>query len=488
VVAVEVTSSLACANPVPATQSVTMTVTPDATINLTSANDVQTVCNGTAMTDIVYSITNATNATVTGVPAGITGTYNSGTFTISGTSTQIGIFNYTVTAVGCGNVTATGTISIGPDATINLISASENTSVCNDGTPMTPIVFQLNSGATGATLTSTPALPAGITGSYNSGTGVYTISGSSTQPGIYDYTVTTTGCGSGDSINGTIIVNDGLPTTPNISGNTAFLCVVQQATYNVNPDPNVDSYTWTVTPGLSIVSGQSTNEIVIEFNPGFNLTETISVVAINACGSSAVDTQNVSLNFNVTNIDAGPDIYICAGTTQVTMNGNAGGLDYDEWTWDDNGAGGSFSSTLVGQDCQFYIYNPGCGWFCTICTDVYDYSETSTYSIPATAQPGDIITISLETTFSFPFWCDPIESTMQIHILEDPEADIVSTDQTICEGDSATINFTGTTGAQIRYNDGSGNTQVLLDSSGNYSLNVTPTATTTYTLNRVTYT
>src|SRR5690606_24792408 len=280
----------------------------------------------------------------------------------------------------------------------------------------------------------------------------------------------------------------GLPTTPNISGNTAFLCVVQQATYNVNPDPNVDSYTWTVTPGLSIVSGQSTNEIVIEFNPGFNLTETISVVAINACGSSAVDTQNVSLNFNVTNIDAGPDIYICAGTTQVTMNGNAGGLDYDEWTWDDNGAGGSFSSTLVGQDCQFYIYNPGCGWFCTICTDVYDYSETSTYSIPATAQPGDIITISLETTFSFPFWCDPIESTMQIHILEDPEADIVSTDQTICEGDSATINFTGTPGAQIRYNDGSGNTQVLLDSSGNYSLNVTPTATTTYTLNRVRYT
>src|SRR5690606_10075874 len=84
-VAVEVTSSFACANPVPATQSVTMTVTPDATINLTSANDVQTVCNGTAMTDIVYSITNATNATVTGVPSGITGTYNSGTFTISGT-------------------------------------------------------------------------------------------------------------------------------------------------------------------------------------------------------------------------------------------------------------------------------------------------------------------------------------------------------------------------------------------------------------------
>src|SRR5690606_11452451 len=81
VVSVDVSSSLACANPIPATQSIPMTVTPNATISLISANDVQTVCNGTAMTDIVYNITNASNAIITGIPTGVTGTYNSGTFT-----------------------------------------------------------------------------------------------------------------------------------------------------------------------------------------------------------------------------------------------------------------------------------------------------------------------------------------------------------------------------------------------------------------------
>src|SRR5690606_37793026 len=80
-----------------------------------------------------------------------------------------------------------------------------------------------------------------------------------------------------------------------------------------------------------------------------------------------------------------------------------------------------------------------------------------------------------------------IVSNLEIHILEDPEAEIVSSDQTICEGDTASIIFTGTPGAQIRYNDGSGNTEVILNSSGNYPLNVSPTVTTTYRLNRVRY-
>ena len=486
IISVDVSSNLACADPVPASQSLTMTVTPDATITLTSANDNQTVCNGTAMTDIVYTITNATNATVTGIPAGVTGTYNSGTFTISGTPTQIGTFNYTITPVGCGNSVATGTITVGPDATITLISPSEDTSVCNDGTPMTPIEFQLNSGASGATLTSTPALPAGITGNYNSGTGVYSISGSSTQPGIYDYTVTTNGCGSGYSISGTIIVNNGIPVLPTtITGPSSFICPIAEAIYSVPDDPNVDYYTWTVSGGFTIQSGQGTNEVTLDVN-GFALFETITVTATNACGTSSSISRFVVFNFTLNDIDAGSDIYVCPGTTQVTMAGDAGGLDYDEWTWTDNGAGGSFSTSYVGQDCQFYFYHPSCGFFCNVCTDIYDVTENSVYTIPATAQPGDIITISLVAD-SF-FWCSDLESTMQIHILEDPEAEITSTDVTICEGDSTIITFSGTPGARIRYNDGSGDTNVNLNASGIYNLTVSPNITTTYTLNRVRYT
>ncbi|EPR70595.1 putative internalin [Winogradskyella psychrotolerans RS-3] len=485
IISVEVISDLTCADPIPATESVTITINSDVTFNLITGNNIQTVCNSTSLTDITYIINNATNASVTGIPTGLSGSYTGGTFTISGTPTQIGVFNYTITPTGCGSTTATGTISVGLDATINLISPSENESICNNNSDNLNLQFQLNSGATGATLTSSPSLPAGISGSYNAGTGIYTISGTSNQPGYYNYTLTTTGCGPGESINGLITVNDGIPNQPNISGNTAFLCVVQQATYTVTPDPNVDTYNWTVSTGLSIVSGQSTNEIVIEFNPGFNQNETISVIATNACGSSSVDTQNVSLNFNVTNIDAGVDIYVCAGTTSVVMDGDAGGLNYNEWTWSDNGAGGSFSTGYVGEVCTRPWW---CSWCTPTCTDVYDYSETSTYTIPASAQPGDIITISLESTFSFPPWCDPIESTMQIHILEEPEAEITSSEVTLCEGDSTNITFSGTPNAQIRYNDGSGNQPwVTLDNSGFTTVSVNPTTTTTYTLNRVRY-
>ncbi|WP_425075138.1 HYR domain-containing protein [Psychroserpens sp. S379A] len=483
VISVEVSSNATCANPVPATESLTMTVTPDATITLTTANDNQLICNNGSITNIVYAISNATNATVTGLPVGITGNYLGGNLTISGSTSQIGTFNYTVTSNGCGAATANGTITVAPDANITLASASTDISVCNDNTAMTPIQFQLNSGATGAILTSTPALPSGITGNYNSGTGIYTISGSSTQAGLYNYTVTTTGCGPGDSISGNIIVNNGIPTLPSsITGPSSFICPIAEATYSVPNDPNVDYYTWTVTGGFSIQTGQGTNEVILDVN-GFALFETITVSATNSCGTSTSISRFVVFNFTSSDIDAGPDIYVCAGTTNVTMAGDDGGLDFDEWTWSDNGAGGSFSTGYVGEDC---VTDPWWCWWCTpVCTDVYDVTETSVYTIPASAQPGDIITISLLAD-SF-FWCNDLESTMQIHILENPEAEILSSDVTLCEGDSTTVTFSGTPNAQIRYNDGSGNTWVTLDASGNYSLSVSPTSTTTYSLNRVRY-
>ncbi|WP_166667461.1 HYR domain-containing protein, partial [Meridianimaribacter flavus] len=489
IISVSVTSNATCATPIPATESLTMTVTPDATISLTSANNNQTICNGDSLVNITYNIANATGATITGIPTGISGSYTSGVFTISGTPSQIGTFNYTVTPIGCGGNTATGTITVGPDATITLLSSSENQGICNDNSDSVNLQFQLNSGATGATLTSTPALPAGITGSYNAATGIYTISGTTTQPGIYNYTVSTIGCGAGDSISGIITVYNGVPSTPNnINGPFSLFCPVAELVYSVPYDPNVETYNWTVSGGLTIESGQGTNEVTITVNGTFAFFETVSVSATNACGTSSTASELIFLNFSGTDIDAGPDIYVCEGTTQVTMNGNAGGLNYDEWTWDDNGAGGSFSTELVGNDCV-WVCTDYFLWWCVDgyydCSDIYDYTETSTYTIPSSAQPGDIITISLlaESTF----WCDPLESTMQIHIIENPDATISSSDVTLCQGDSTTITFTGTPNSEIRYNDGSGNTWLPLGPSGSTTITVSPTTTTTYSLNRVRY-
>jgi hypothetical protein len=69
------------------------------------------------MTNITYSTSGATGATVSGLPAGVSGSWANNTVTISGTptATATGTFNYTVTMTGgCtgGTNTATGSINV----------------------------------------------------------------------------------------------------------------------------------------------------------------------------------------------------------------------------------------------------------------------------------------------------------------------------------------------------------------------------------------
>ena len=105
----------------------TITVTPNNTVNRTSpvGTDAQTVCINTAITNITYATTGATGATVTGLPAGVTGTWLANVVTISGTPTVAGPFTYTVTLTGgCGVITTTGTITVTANNTVNTSSVA----------------------------------------------------------------------------------------------------------------------------------------------------------------------------------------------------------------------------------------------------------------------------------------------------------------------------------------------------------------------------
>ncbi|MBK9453132.1 MAG: hypothetical protein IPN95_27755 [Bacteroidetes bacterium] len=63
--------------------------------------------------------TGAMGATVTGLPAGVTGSWAANTVTISGTPTASGTFTYTVTTTGgCPPATTTGTITVTPLNTV----------------------------------------------------------------------------------------------------------------------------------------------------------------------------------------------------------------------------------------------------------------------------------------------------------------------------------------------------------------------------------
>jgi len=94
-----------------------LTVNANNSIALTSAagTNSQTLCISTAITSITYATTGATGATVSGLPTGVTGSWSANVFTISGTPSVSGTFNYTVSMTGgCtgGTNTATGSITV----------------------------------------------------------------------------------------------------------------------------------------------------------------------------------------------------------------------------------------------------------------------------------------------------------------------------------------------------------------------------------------
>lgn len=117
------------------TGTIIVSPVPTATLSSAAGTNNQTVCQNAAITNITYNIGgSATSASVSGLPAGTSGTYSAGVFTISGTPTATGTFNYTVTTSGgpCTAATATGSIIVNtlPAAPGNPTS---NSPQCNPG-------------------------------------------------------------------------------------------------------------------------------------------------------------------------------------------------------------------------------------------------------------------------------------------------------------------------------------------------------------------
>jgi uncharacterized protein (TIGR02145 family) len=100
----------------PASNTLDITVNPTPIISLSSGDASQSVNQGTGITTIVYTATDATGiSSSSSFPDGVGGIYSSGSYTISGTPTVNGIFNYTVTTAngnGCADATASGTITV----------------------------------------------------------------------------------------------------------------------------------------------------------------------------------------------------------------------------------------------------------------------------------------------------------------------------------------------------------------------------------------
>ncbi|WP_051398277.1 ExeM/NucH family extracellular endonuclease [Runella limosa] len=357
----------------------------DPTIALSSAvgSNVQTLCATTAITPITYAIGGGgTGATVTGLPDGVTGSFNAGVFTISGSpTTAVGSpFNYTVTtAGGCSPaVTATGTITVNPVHTLTLTSASatENQVICLEGS-ITPITYTLGGGATNATVTG---LPDGVT-SLLSGN-LLTISGTPANSGSSNYSIVTTGntCAVANGA-GTIKVN----TKPSVAisyvgipleeGKTLELCdadsnPVNSLQFSVSTACVSGSTFWRVQVGSGAWGDWSTTAPVSQPSNGqphryqaacsdVTCTTTVTGTYTLTINYRAAVPQNVSLLVDGVTVAAGETKEVCSTSTNaLTFNATCGTGEIILYSVD----GGEYS-TVTPQaliDNQFHNYRVRC--------------------------------------------------------------------------------------------------------------------------------
>lgn len=256
-----------------------VSLTPSTGLVLTSNNNSQTVCINNAIANIIYTATEATTVTVSGLPAGVTGTFDTGAgaFTISGAPSESGTFNYTVTASGiCNTVNLTGTIVVKPfvTATFNPITICSGDSV---------------------------ALPTssieGYTGTWSPATA------NNTQTGTYTFTLNSSVCGPTSTL--TITVNPIVNPTFN---SIAPLCIGEIAP--TLPATSIEGISGTWTP--AVIDNTTTGTYTFTSNAGQCATN----------GSLAVTVQS-GFDFEITGSCIGNNFILEVAAVNATFDVNA---------------------------------------------------------------------------------------------------------------------------------------------------------------------
>src|SRR5665647_420558 len=255
-------------------------------ITLTSAASTnnQTKCNVTSIVPITYVVGHgASGAIVTGLPSGVAGTYTPGdfTFTLSGTPTVSGTFNYTVTTTGpgtCVNAVASGTI------TVSSIPAATTTGIITQPTC---------SNATGSVVLT--GLPVGnwtINPGAIAGTGATTTISALVASGTYNFTVTNdAGCTSVASANVVINSQPPTPSAPMAGAITRPTCTVSTGSVVLSGLPATGNWTLTTTPGGITTIGTGTTTTIFGLIAG-----TYSYTVTNATGCISAASADVVIN------------------------------------------------------------------------------------------------------------------------------------------------------------------------------------------------
>ncbi len=335
--------------------NVTVTVNPISSIVLTSAvgTNLQTVCLSSAITNITYTTTGATGATVTSLPAGVTASWLNNIVTITGTpsSSVSSPYNYTITLTGgnCGSTTTTGTIIVNktPNTPGTITGIS---SPCSNTTSLTYSIVAV----TGAT-NYTWAVPTGWSITSGQGTTVISVtSGNTSQNGFITVTASNN-CGTSSIKQLTVTVSSN---TALVASSSPSLCVnsaLTNSTYTTTLATGISNSGVTGANGLpsGVSASWSSNTITISGTPTVSGTFNYSIPLTGGCGNvNATGTIMVNPLPVSTASNNGP---YCSGST-IQLIGSTG-LNYYSWNGPNNY---SSSNQLVTQN--FDSLGTGTSW------------------------------------------------------------------------------------------------------------------------------
>ena len=318
------------------------------TITLTSASgtDNQTICINKQLTNITYSTTGATGANITGLPAGVTGSWSANVVTITGSpTTNTGSpFTYTITLTGgCGTVTKTGTITVNPKQTLGITCGTTTSSSVQftwTNIPNATYNYSYLVNNTGTAITGT--LPIGSTNFTKSSLSpgdkvtitITPVGGTCVDPETFTCTAVNCGTPKVDAVNSITECSNTAVTAINFTSpqgtvtfdwtnNNPSIGLVASGTGNI-PTFTSSTVTTQQTATISVTATQSGCT-----GPVTNFTITINPLnTITLTSTSGTDAQTVCNNSPISDI-----YYATTGATGATFSGLPTGVSGN---WNNN--------------------------------------------------------------------------------------------------------------------------------------------------------
>jgi hypothetical protein len=163
------------------------------------------------------------------------------------------------------------------------------------------------------------------------------------------------GCGFGQQSPALAVTVNRIPAKPGEVHGPTNVCQGTTESYSVNPVQYAIDYEWTVPSGASIISGNGTTGITVQFSTSA-VSGYITVTAGNSCGTSGVDREYI----NVNTIPAAPVITYNSGTHVLTSNYTHG----NQWFLNggplSGATGHTYTVTSSGSYYDEYTNNNGC--------------------------------------------------------------------------------------------------------------------------------